>query len=405
MKVLLIHPRNWGQFEYLAAFLARNPVIQVVFLTHNAELNRIPGVKVRLYQEAEMSREGLETFEKFPHLGEAQAVYQALKIMRDHESYYPDVIYGRSGWGGVLFLKDLFPKAKLIGYFEWFFDASVYDALGWRNHMDFNDYRSILRLQNMETLKQLDACDVRHVPTHWQKSVFPAQYRDTMTVIHEGIDTRFYAPISSREAELAKWNLGLSEKDEIVTYASRGFEPMRCFPVFMDAIRLLLKRRPRCHVILAGREKPAYGPKPNRNQSWKQLEEEKGGFDASRVHFFDWLPRERFLSLLRISDVHVYLTIPYVLSWSMLQAMSTGCCLVASASPPVEEVIEDGINGLLTDYQSPEKIADRIEEALSDSSLRERLRLAARDVILDRYPLEKCLQEQSYMLLGHRFSN
>ncbi|MBO5986153.1 MAG: glycosyltransferase, partial [Lachnospiraceae bacterium] len=113
---------------------------------------------------------------------------------------------------------------------------------------------------------------------------------------------------------------------------------------------------------------------------------------------------EKFLSLLRISDVHVYLTIPYVLSWSVLQAMSTGCCLVASASPPVEEVIEDGVNGLLADYQSPQKIADRIEEALSDASLRGRLRLAARETILERYPLEKCLQEQMYMLFGRSFS-
>ena len=165
----------------------------------------------------------------------------------------------------------------------------------------------------------------------------------------------------------------------------------------------MLKRRPRCHVILAGREKPAYGPMPEPKKSWKQLEEEKGGFDTSRVHFFDWLPRERFLSLLRISDVHVYLTYPYVLSWSVLQAMSAGCCLVASASPPVEEVIEDGINGLLADYQSPEKIADRIEEALSDASLRGKLRLAARDTIMERYCLEKCLQEQMYLLFGRSF--
>ena len=404
MKVLLIHPHSLGQFEYLAVFLARNPAIQVMFLTQNAELKGIPGVKVRAYHQEKKVREESKTIEKFSHVGEAQAVYQALKIMRDQEAYYPDVIYGHSGWGDVLFLKDLFPKAKLVGYFEWFFDPSIYDALEWKNHMDFDDYRSILRLQNMEILGQLDACDVRHVPTHWQKSVFPAQYRDTMTVIHEGIDTRFYAPIPSREAELAKWNLGLSEQDEIVTYVSRGFEPMRCFPAFMDAIRILLKRRPHCHVILAGNEKPAYGPKPSREQSWKQLEEEKGGYDASRVHFFDWLSREKFLSLLRISDVHVYLTIPYVLSWSVLQAMSTGCCLVASASPPVEEVVEDGVNGLLADYQSPEKIADCIEEALSDASLRGRLRFAARETILERYPLEKCLQEQMYMLFGRSFS-
>jgi glycosyltransferase involved in cell wall biosynthesis len=154
--------------------------------------------------------------------------------------------------------------------------------------------------------------------------------------------------------------------------------------------------------MIAGNNQSYYGQPPENAETWRQIEEEKGGYDPSRVHFVGWLSRTRFLSLLRISGVHVYLTIPYVLSWSMVQAMSAGCCLVGSASPPVEEVVQDGINGLLVDYQSPSEIAERIEEALSDASLRRELGNAARETILERYRLEDCLQKQMDLLFGKK---
>ena len=152
--------------------------------------------------------------------------------------------------------------------------------------------------------------------------------------------------------------------------------------------------------MFAGGDKTFYGPKPKDGKTWKQMEMEKGGYDPDLVHFTGWLSKEDYRALLRASTVHAYLTVPYVLSWSVLQAMSAGCCLVASAVPPAEEVVQDGVNGLLTDGASPEKIAERIEEALTNAPLRERLGCSARQTILDRYRLENCLRKQMKLLCG-----
>ena len=177
-------------------------------------------------------------------------------------------------------------------------------------------------------------------------------------------------------------------------------EPTRCFPAFMDAIRIVLEKRPKCHVLIAGGEKTHYGSKPQDGKTWKQMEVEKGGYDPERVHFLGWIKRESFRTMLQASTVHVYLTLPYVLSWSVLQSMSAGCCLVSSATAPVQEVVEDGVNGLLADVNSPEEIAGKIIRALEDSELRARLGAAARQTVIDRYNLPDCLKIQKELITG-----
>ena len=391
MNVLLIHPSFPGQFEYLAPCLARTPGVRVAFLCRSVDGPVPEGVIVKKYRT-----ETEKTTPMNASLREAEAVIGAMKELE--ETFRPDAVLGHSGWGGLMYVKAFFPYVRLIGYFEWYFGMLPEFEGVWYTGMTPEAREVLFTQRNAALLSQLEACDALLTPTEWQRSRFPARYRPDMRVIHEGVDTEFYSPLPGQTLE--KLIPGLVGGEEIVTCVSRGLEPTRRFPVLMDALRLLLARRPNCRSVIAGGEKTFYGPKPKDGKTWKQMEIEKGGYDPARVHFTGWLSREDYRALLRASTVHVYLTVPYVLSWSMLQAMSAGCCLVASAVPPVDEAVQDGVNGLLTDGTAPEKIADRIEEALSDAALRERLRRSARETVLDRYRLETCLRKQMELLCG-----
>ncbi len=398
MNILFLHPNFPGQFLQLASYLARDGKNHVVFISKQTNKNRLRNVNVMIYQPAREPTPNIHPYVK--PLEEAaldgQAVVRAMMTLQKKHGFRPDIIIGHTGWGSTLYVKDIYPDVPLIGYFEWYYLAYGSDTGYWPDEIVSDDNKLRIRTLNASPLLNLEACDVRYCPTKWQHSQFPAAYRNSIKIIHEGIDTEFYQPEPS--AVLTLKDINLSGAKEIITYVSRGLEPYRGFPQFMDALRLLLPRRPDCHVIIVGDDRSCYGPKPAPDKTWKQLEEATGGYDVSRVHFTGLLSRQDYLNVLQASTVHVYLTRPFVLSWSALEAMSSGCCMVASATPPVEEVITDGENGLLVNFRSPEHIASRIEEALDDAALRHRLGQAARETILERYQLKNCLRQQLNMI-------
>jgi glycosyltransferase involved in cell wall biosynthesis len=216
-------------------------------------------------------------------------------------------------------------------------------------------------------------------------------------VIHDGIDTQFFSPEPG--AKLVLPGLDLSHVNEIVTYATRGMEPYRGFPQFMAAVALIQKRRPNCHVVIVGDDRVAYSkPLPNGN-TYKQQMLEQLPLDRSRLHFTGSLPYSQYRQVLRASSAHIYLTYPFVLSWSLLEALSCGCLVIASNTSPVTEVMEDRKNGLLVDFFAPEAIADRVDEALEGKDM-EGLRDRARNTILDRYGLITLLPQQMQWLLS-----
>ena len=395
MNILFIHPAALGQFEYLAPALANDPSHQVVFLCRSVCSQIPPGVRVKKYQ---VDKEWLPPLKAA--IWEAEAVFWAIRALEKEDSFRPDLVVGHGGWGSMLYVKAACPTARMVSYLEWYFcvPPGVEDA--WFLGRTPEEISVLLTQRNAPILSQMEASDAMFAPTEWQKSRFPAVYRPGIRVIHEGVDDKFYFPHKEDGRALENLVPGLCGQEEIVTFVSRGLEPTRGFPQFMDAVRLLLARRPHCHVVIVGDEKTHYGSKPKDGKTWKQAEIEKGGFDAKRVHFTGRISTDDFRTLLWVSTVHVYLTTPFILSWSMLQAMSAGCCLVASAVEPVEEVVEDGVNGLLADIRSPERIAERIEQALSDASLRERLGFSARQTIMDRFRLDTCLQKQTELLFG-----
>lgn len=398
MNILFLHPNFPGQYLHLARYFAQRQGDNVLFLTKETNDNRLQNVRVAVYETAREATEGVHPYVKplEESVLDGQAVVRGIVNLREQLDFVPDVIVGHTGWGSTLYVKDILPKVPLVGYFEWYYHAFGSDVGYWPDEEVSDNAKLRIRTLNANALLNLEVCDVKYSPTEWQREQFPKIWRDSILVRHEGTDTEYYRPAPGTKLKLP--DLDLSEAKEIVTYVSRGFEPYRGFPQFMDAVRLLLKRRKDCHVVIVGADRSCYSPPPSEKKTWKNLEEEKGGYDKSRVHFTGLLPWKDYLNVLQSSTVHVYLTRPFVLSWSMLEAMSAGCCLVGSKTPPVQEVVEDEVNGLLANFRFPDHIASRIEEAIEDAPLRAHLGKAARETVIERFDLKKCLRAQVNMV-------
>jgi len=310
----------------------------------------------------------------------------------------PDIVYGHSGWGLPLFGKEAWPAAKLVCLFEWYYRAHGSDA-------DFDPAQPLsvddelrIRIKNSPILIDLDSCDWGVSPTYWQHRQLPLEFQPKISVIHDGIDTDFVKPDPDAKLVLPAVGLDLSDAAEIVTYVARGMEPYRGFPQFIEAARLITEARPGCHVVIVGADRVAYGRSLPNGKTYKQEMLEKVPLDQGRVHFTGLLPKADYLKVLQASSAHVYLTRPFVLSWSMLEAMAAGCAVVASDTPPVVEVVTDGVNGLLTHFFSPAKIAARVAEVLDRPGDYRDMRVKARQTVLDRYDLRRLLPVQLGLL-------
>ncbi len=393
MKILFLHPNFPAQFRHLAATLGQNPQNQVVYATNRRE-GQIAGVNKVIYEKSRTARPETHHYVRTLENAvlEGQAVYRLAQKLKD-ENFYPDIVYGHSGWGPTLFMKDVFPKSKLLCYFEWFYNAHGSDA-------DFDpsdpinaDDEARIRTKNAPILLDLSSCDRGLSPTNWQRQQFPKEFQPKIKVHHDGIDINYFKPVQNAKLVLPRINLDLSKVSEIITYVARGMEPYRGFPQLIETIAILQKKRPQCHFVIVGKNRVAYGKTLPDNRTYKDVMLEKFPLDSDRVHFTDLLPYNEYLQVLQASSVHIYLTRPFVLSWSMLEALATGCLIVGSATPPVQEVIEDGVNGLLVDFFNPEQIADRVIEALDNPDKMAAIRTKARETIVEGYDLNKLLPQ------------
>ena len=392
-KILFIHPNFPAQFRHLATVLGRDPQYEVVYATKRQE-GQITGVQKVIYQPSREAKP--ETHHYVRNLENAVLQGQALyRIAADlkKQGFYPDIVYGHSGWGPTLFIKDVFPRATFLCYFEWFYRAYGSDA-------DFDpsdplsaDDVARIRVKNAPILIDLFSCDRGLCPTKWQQQQFPPEYRQKITVLHDGVDTDYFQPQENSKLFLPRIELDLSKVEEIVTYVARGMEPYRGFPQLIETIAILQKRRPQTHFVIVGDNRVAYGKQLPKGQNYKDLMLEKFPLDLERVHFTGLLPYNEYLQVLQSSSAHIYLTRPFVLSWSVLESMSTGCVLVASNTPPVTELITNNYNGLLVPFFSPNKIADRVEEALDNPDKMKKIRDNARKTIVKDYHLPNLLNQ------------
>lgn len=326
------------------------------------------------------------------------------------QGWTPDVVVAHPGWGESLFVREVWPQVRWVMFGEFFYQARGLD-------MGFDPEFSApslaqqcrVRMRSAHQLLQLEAADWVLSPTHWQASTYPQAYRDKIRVIHDGVDT---AALAQRAAQAAPAlalptqspsacpQLTLQAGDELVTFVSRNLEPYRGYHSFMRALPRLLQRRPQAKVVLVGGDGVSYGAPPSDGRSWKQtlVDEVRGQIpdaDWARVFFMGHLPYEQFLSVLRHASVHVYLTYPFVLSWSLIEAMALGCAVVASDTAPVREVIEHGRTGLLVDFFQPQALADTVAQLLANPAQRQQLGQAAQALAAERYDLHRvCLPAQ-----------
>ena len=397
MRCLFVHSNLPAQFRHLCYSLGRDPANEVVFATMNARPEwEIPGVRKAVFAADGEPARGVHPLARNMEecMRKAAGALQAAQALRT-QGFAPDVVYGHSGWGPTLFLPEVFPQARQLRYLEWFYDPDGADA-GFGGQTLSTEARAQMRARNLPILMDLERCHLGICPTRWQASQFPPELRAKLTILHDGVDTEFFRPDPGSPLVLP--GLDLSGAAEIVTYATRGMEPYRGFPQFMEAAVEVTRARPGCHVVVAGEDRACYGPPPAKGKTWKQAVLEKLKPDPARIHFTGPLPYGHYRRLLQASTVHVYLTRPFVLSWSFLEALSCGCLTVASDTGPVREVLRHGVNGLLTDLTRPAAIAARIVEALEGREKYAGLRTKARETVLRHYDLKKLLPRHLALL-------
>lgn len=390
MNILFLHRNFPGQFKFIVKELAKHPDNNVVFITNN-DNEHIDGVNKIVYNLDYEQKGGcieyLESYEEA--LLHAQAAGKAAEKLKQI-GFKPDIIYGHS-WGPAMFMKSIFPNVPLLCYFEWFYNPQEVEFAYSNNKLDPLT-KAKVRCKNSNILIDLYSCDAGISPTLWQKSQFPKEFQNKIKVLHDGVDTDVCKPDNNAKFFIKDKNLELNSCDEIITYVSRGFEDYRGFPQFMIAIDKLLKKRSNCHVVIAGNDEVYYGRKII-GTTYKKVMLEQLDIDLSRVHFVGFLPCDDYVKLMQISSVHIYLTYPFVLSWSLLDAMSVGCPIVASDTATVKEVIQNNYNGVLTNFFDVNDIMNKIEYLLENKNISRQLGQRARQTIVDKYDLKTLLKK------------
>jgi glycosyltransferase involved in cell wall biosynthesis len=400
MNWLFIHQNFPGQYVHVLRHLAAKGD-RIVFITQQRE-RELQGVRKIVYAPPR------QPASLHPFIFEiSAAVENGLAVARQceelkREGFTPDLVAGHNGWGEILYVKDCWPSVPLLGYFEFFYHP--YDS-----DLDFDPEfppnpsdRMRIRTRNAVNLLGLESADWGQTPTEFQRNLYPERYRRGISVIHEGIDTSVVRPDPSTRLWLGG-GLSLSRNDQVITFSSRNLEPYRGFHIMMRTLPGLLERHPKARVLITGGNDVSYGRRPTLAKTWREqmLAELHGKIDLSRVHFLGRLNYPQYLAMLQISSAHIYLTYPFVLSWGMLEAMAAGCAIVSSRTPPIEEVMRDGENGLLVDFFDKAALADRVSEILGHPERYEEMRAAARRTVVERFDLARvCLP--AYLALLRR---
>jgi len=397
MHVLFVHRAGSGQFAALIGSLVAEGV-EVTLITERPA-QEAPGVRQLVYGVDETATQHPALAATEYHLRTGEAVARLMERLKRSDP--PDVVLGHMGWGGMLFARDALPEAALIGYCEYYHRSTDSD-------LDFGSDEPIppadrqrVRMRNAAQLLALDTLDAAYAPTQWQRRQYPAAYRQRIAVCHDGIDTNACRP-SAEASFVLPDGRALSPGMPVVTFVARDLDPYRGYPEFMRAAKILAARRPDALFVVVGGDGSGYGRPRSDGNSWREAMLAETGLGDRIVHI-PWLAYENLIRLFQVSAVHVYLTVPFVLSWSLLEAMACGCLVVGSDTEPVKEVIRDGTNGLLAPFRDSEALAERIAEALASPVPMRPLRRAARDTVIAGYERERCIIRQSGWI--HQFGD
>jgi glycosyltransferase involved in cell wall biosynthesis len=397
MRVLFLHQNAPGQFPHLAAHIGADPGNKVVFLGQTRP-RALPNVRWLQYGHKSTDESGIHPYLRSTETAvrRGQAVARACLELA-HDGFTPDLIVAHPGWGESLFLREVLPRAKIVSYCEMFYHSQEADV-GYIPETELGlDGRCRLRIWNATLLLALEAMDAGIAPTVWQRDTHPAAFRPLIDVAHEGVDTLAVCPNPSARFTLPDGHV-LAPGDEVVTFVARHLEPYRGFCTLMRALPALLGARPNARAVICGADGTSYGAPPAAGGTWREKMLAECPVDPARVTFVGALPRAAYLSLLQVSALHLYLTIPFVLSWSCIEAMAAGCLILAADVAPVREVIADGETGFLVDGRDPAAVASRAAALLAERAGLRAVAAQARAATEERFSLPHCLARQTEVL-------
>ena len=405
MKILFCHPNMPGQYKHLAPAMAADPNNQVVFITKPKPDVNLPDItKVEYEVGREPPKEThryLVNFERA--LFQGQEVWRVCNELKK-QGFVPDVIVTHPGWGDTLFMKDIFHGTPMLSFLEFYYNpyASDVSFIEDEEENDADDHGRI-RIKNACNLFNLEQCDWGITPTYFQLIQNPSIFFPKISVLHDGIDTDHVTPNDGNAKIKLPNGKVLTAEDEVVTHIARNFEPYRGFPQVMRAINEILQKRPNAQVVVVGADDVSYGKRLPNNQTYRQkmLEELKDTLDLSRLHFIGYLAYDDMLNVMRISSAHIYMTVPFVLSWSSMESMAAGVPLIASSTTPVLEIVEDGVNGQLVDFFDHKQLAETVIKTLEKkgSDEIEAMRKAARQTIIDKYNKKDLLPMHQQLII------
>ena len=407
MNILFIHQNFPGQFKFLAPALVQQGHTVVAMTMQKTEVKQWQGVKLETYSASRGSTPNVHPWvsDFETKTIRAEACFRSALEMKT-KGYTPDLIIAHPGWGESLFLKDVWPNARLGIYCEFYYHPDEADV-GFDPEFPSKDVGDVcrLRLKNLNNLLHFDVVDSGISPTHWQASTFPEPFRSKITVVHDGIDTEAVAPNLNVSLTL-NGDIKLTRADEVITFVNRNLEPYRGYHIFMRALPELLKRRPQARVLIVGGDDVSYGARPEEGKKWKdifaaEVRPQISDPDWARVHFLGHIQYQHFIPLLQLSTVHVYLTYPFVLSWSLLEAMSVGCAIVASDTQPLREAMAHNDTGRLVNFFDVAGLVNEVCALLDDPTARAKLGANARAFAQDNYDLKTvCLPKQLQWVQG-----
>ncbi|OYR30593.1 glycosyl transferases group 1 family protein [Brucella lupini] len=315
-----------------------------------------------------------------------------------HQGQAPDIVIGHIGWGSMMFVKDVLPSAPALGYCEFFYRANGADVGFAPGDRPDIETRKRLRLRNMAQLVTLEGIDGGFSPTHWQKSLYPRSVQNRIAVVHEGVDTKLFYPDRHATIQLPDGRTLKAGESRVITFVARDLEPYRGFPQALEAAAKVVRQNDDAIFVFVGGDGVSYGTPPPGGGSWREHLVKNLDLPPDRIVFPGTIPHAQLRKLYQISTAHIYLTYPFVLSWSVVEAMACGALIIGSDTPPVREVIRSGQNGLLVPFFDSDVLAEVIMNVLRDPDACLQMRAAARRTVENRFKLSDCLQQQKTLI-------
>jgi glycosyltransferase involved in cell wall biosynthesis len=398
MKLLFVHQNMPGQYRELITWLAARPEgHEIYFLTQRSDV-KLPGVTTVTYKAHHQPAKDAYGLSKDWEAAAGTGIGAALaaRQLKDARGWSPDIIIGHTGWGELTFLKEVWPDVPMIGFFEYFYRTSG-GLVGFDPDNPPNDQAGFFaQARNTVPYTNIHTVDLGHTPTYWQRDRFPESFHDRMYVCHDGIRTDRLQPNPEASISLGRLDRPLTRDDEVITYVARNMERARGFHIMMRALPKILKERPNARVLMIGGNETSYGAESKHPEGLRgEMEEElQGQIDWSRVHFLGRVPYDALCDIIRISRCHIYLTMPFVLSWSLLESMSMQATVVAADVAPVREAVTHGETGMLVDFFDPDALAAQVVDVVANPESYAHLGPNARAHVVETYDfLTRCLPE------------